>query len=76
MEYKKYAKEKEDLIANLVDVLDEDDITCLVSEWMKKNAGGYGLMAKFSDTIGGQDMVYFRMKAEQKYYLDDSEEWD
>lgn len=75
MEYKKYAKEKEDLIAYLVDVLDEDDIANLVSKWMEKN-DEHGFMARIYDPIGGQKMVHFRMKAEQKYYLDDSEEWD
>ena len=75
MECKKLSKEKEDLLDNLVDNLDGDDILYLVSEWMRKN-GQYGLIGRSYDPIGGQKMVYFRMKAERNYYLPDSEEWD
>lgn len=75
MEYSKRSKEKEDLLDNLIDTLDGDDIVYLVSEWMKKN-DEHGFMARSYDPIGGQKMVHFRMKAEQKYYLNDSEEWD
>ena len=75
MGYKKYSKEKEDFLDNLVDILDSDDIAYLLFKRMKKD-DAYGLRIRSYDPIGGQKMVYFRMKAEQKYYLDDNEEWD
>ena len=75
MGYKKCSKEKENLLDNLIDVLDMDDIVYLLCECMKKN-DEHGVMARSYDPIGGQKMVYFRMKAEYNYYLPDSEEWD
>lgn len=73
-EYIAENEERTEILDNLVKELTLDDLIYMFHARMEID-DRHGVISRMYNRDTGNKLVYFRLKAERDYYLEDSDEW-